>query len=268
MKHEILTVTPHLPEPCHNITPLLTTINRMAISRTAQLATFLALASSVGAFAPSHHSAHRRNTQTQVSASNQNDDGWKKVAGGAASFMAGMGFLAQVAFADPNTIASIDESQMVSPMSSSNVLLSAGAPNFGGGGSFETLDFSLPSYEQATSGADLSKPKTEVSDFSGSKSSSDDDAAAKEAAKKQAEEEKKQAAEEARAAKEAKAKADAEAKAEKEAKAKADEEAKAEKEAAKEARKVRRTTRIYILACVTSNFDTYLLLFLLLCTSI
>jgi len=217
----------------------------MAISRTAQLATFLALASSVGAFAPSHHSAHRRNTQTQVSASNQNDDGWKKVAGGAASFMAGMGFLAQVAFADPNTIASIDESQMVSPMSSSNVLLSAGAPNFGGGGSFETLDFSLPSYEQATSGADLAKPKTEVSDFS--KSSSDDDAAAKEAAKKQAEEEKKQAAEEARAAKEAKAKADAEAKAEKEAKAKADEEAKAEKEAAKEARKVRRTTRTYIL---------------------
>jgi len=230
-------------------------------SRTAQLATFLALASSVGAFAPSHHSAHRRNTQTQVSASNQNDDGWKKVAGGAASFMAGMGFLAQVAFADPNTIASIDESQMVSPMSSSNVLLSAGAPNFGGGGSFETLDFSLPSYEQATSGADLSKPKTEVSDFSGSKSSSDDDAAAKEAAKKQAEEEKKQAAEEARAAKEAKVKADADAKAEKEAKAKADEEAKAEKEAAKEARKVRRTTRIYILACVTSNFDTYFFFF-------
>lgn len=213
----------------------------MAISRTAQLATFLALASSVGAFAPSHHSAHRRNTQTQVSASNQNDDGWKKVTGGAASFMAGMGLLTQVAFADPNTIAPIDEAQMVSHVSSSNVLLSAGAPTFGGGGSFETLDFSLPNYDQATSGADLASPKTEVSDLFGSKSSSDDDdAATKEAAKKKAEEEKKQAAEEARAAKEAKAKADAEAKAEKEAKAKADEEAKAAKEADKEARKVRR----------------------------
>jgi hypothetical protein len=216
----------------------------MALSRTAQLATFLALASSVGAFAPPHYSAHRRNTATQVSASNQDDDGWKKVAGSAASFVAGMGFLAQVAFADPNSIAPIDEVQMVSHVSSSNVLLSAGAPSFGGGGSFETLDFSLPSYEQATSGADLSSPKMEVSDLFGSKSSSDDDAAAKEAAKKQAEAEKKQAAEEARAAKEAekeaKAKADAEAKAEKEAKAKADEEAKAAKEAEKEARKVRR----------------------------
>ncbi len=212
----------------------------MTISRTAQLATFLALASSVCAFAPSQHSFHARNTQTQLSASNQNDDGWKKVAGGAASFMAGMGLLTQVAFADSNAIAPIGEAQMVSHVSSSNVLLSAGAPSFGGGGSFDTLDFSLPSYEQATSGADLASPKTEVSDLFGSKSSSDDDAAAKEAAKKKAEEEKKQAAEEARAAKEAKAKADAEAKAEKEAKAKADEEAKAAKEAEKEARKVKK----------------------------
>ena len=221
----------------------------MTTSRTAQLATLLALASSVGAFAPSPHSVYRRNTQTQVSASNQNDDGWKKVAGGAASFMAGMGFLAQVAFADPNAIAPIDEAQMVSRVSSSNVLLSAGAPSFGGGGSFETLDFSLPNYDQATSGADLTSPKTDMSDLFGSKSSSDDDAAAKEAAKKKAEAEKKQAAEEARAAKEAKAKADAEAKAEKEAKAKADEEAKAAKEAEKEARRVRRYRIFASFAC-------------------
>lgn len=220
----------------------------MNTSRTAQLATILALASSVGAFAPSQNSVYRRSTQTQVSASNQNDDGWKKVAGGAASFMAGMGFLAQVAFADPNTIAPIDEAQMGS-VTSSNVLLSAGAPSFGGGGSFETLDFSLPSYDQATSGADLSSPKTEISDLFGSKSSSDDDAAAKEAAKKKAEAEKKAAAEEARAAKEAKAKADAEAKAEKEAKAKADAEAKAAKEAEKEARRVRRYRTFASLAC-------------------
>ena len=231
----------------------------MAFSRTAQLATFFALASSVCAFAPPPYSAHRRNTATQVAASNQDDDGWKKVAGSAASFVAGMGFLAQVAFADPNSIASIDEAQMVSQVSSSNVLLSVGAPNFGGGGSFDTLDFSLPSYEKATSGADLSKPKTEASDLLGSKSSSDgdDDAAAKEAAKKQVEAEKKQAAEEARAAKEAKVKADAEAKADKEAKDKADDEAKATKAAEKEARLVRRTSTYS--ACVV--FVCLLLIF-------
>lgn len=218
----------------------------MAYSRTAQLATFLALTSSCAfAFAPSHYSAHRRNTATELSASN-NQDEWKKVAGGAASFVTGLGFLAQVAFADPNSIATVDQTQMAS-VSSSNVLLSGGAPSFGGGGSFETLDFSLPSYDQATSSSTLSSPKKDVSDLFGSKSSSDDDvadAAAKEAAKKQAEAEKKQAAEEARAAKEAekeaKAKAEADAKAEKEAKAKADEDAKAAKEAEKEARKVRR----------------------------
>ena len=48
-----------------------------------------------------------------------------------------------------------------SSTSSSNIVLSAGAPSFGGGGSFETLDFSLPSYDQAVSGSqgsDLNKP--------------------------------------------------------------------------------------------------------------
>jgi len=35
--------------------------------------------------------------------------------------------------------------------------LSVGAPAFGGGDSFETLDFSLPSYDQATSGGDVKK---------------------------------------------------------------------------------------------------------------
>ena len=43
----------------------------------------------------------------------------------------------------------------VTQTQSSSVLLSAGAPSFGGGGSFETLDFSLPSYDQATSGGDV-----------------------------------------------------------------------------------------------------------------
>ncbi len=61
------------------------------------------------------------------------------MAGGAASFVTGLGFLTQVAFADPNSIATVDQTQMAS-VSSSNVLLSGGAPSFGGGGSFETLD--------------------------------------------------------------------------------------------------------------------------------
>ena len=114
----------------------------MAFSRTAQLATFLALASSVCAFAPSHISAYRRNTATKVSASNQDDDGWKKMAGSAVSFVAGIGFLAQVAFADSNSIAPLDEARTVSHASSSNVLLSAGAPTFGGGG--KIISLSLP----------------------------------------------------------------------------------------------------------------------------
>ena len=79
---------------------------------------------------------------------------------------------------------------------SSNVLLSAGAPSFGGGGSFETLDFSLPSYSEAIGGSVGSAPKKDVSDlFQGltGSSGSDEDAdakAAKEEAKRIAAEEK------------------------------------------------------------------------------
>ncbi len=111
---------------------------------------------------------------------------------------------------------------------SSSIVLSIGAPSFGSGGSFETLDFSLPNYDQATSGGDITK--------SASVPKSDDgDAAAKAALKEEA----RRAAEEERAATK---KADAEAKA---AQKKADEAAAAEaaekaaaKEAAKEERKV------------------------------
>lgn len=63
---------------------------------------------------------------------------------------------------------------------SSSLILSAGAPTFGGGTSFETLDFSLPSYDQAVSG-DVAKPTAKDT-------SKDDDAAAK-AAEKAAKEE-------------------------------------------------------------------------------
>lgn len=67
-------------------------------------------------------------------------------------------------------------------LDSSSLLLSAGAPTFGGGASFETLDFSLPSYDQAVTGdVAPSKPAT--------KDTSNDDAAAAKAAEKAAKEE-------------------------------------------------------------------------------
>ena len=47
---------------------------------------------------------------------------------------------------------------------SSSVILSIGAPSFGGGGSFDTLDFSLPSYDDATSGGgDIAKSSSSSS---------------------------------------------------------------------------------------------------------
>jgi hypothetical protein len=63
---------------------------------------------------------------------------------------------------------------------SSSLILSVGAPSFGGGQSFETLDFSLPSYDQAVSGGDVVKPAA--------KETPKDDGAAK-AAEKAAKEE-------------------------------------------------------------------------------
>lgn len=36
-------------------------------------------------------------------------DGWRKVSGGAAAFLTGMGIMTQVALADPSTFAPIDE---------------------------------------------------------------------------------------------------------------------------------------------------------------
>ena len=111
------------------------------------------------------------------------------------------------------------------------MLLSAGAPTFGGGGSFETLDFSLPSYDQATSGASGAEL---------TKSSDDSDAAANAARRAEEKEAQKQADAEAKAAaKEAKEAAAAEKAAAKEAAAK---EA-ADKAAAKEAKEKAKAER-------------------------
>lgn len=116
-------------------------------------------------------------------------------------------------------------SQLQSSTMSSNVILSAGAPTFGGGGSFETLDFSLPSYDQATSGGDITKSAP-------APAPSSDDAAAKAAAKEEA---RRAAAEE----KEAKKQAEAEAKAVEKAKEEEKVAKKAAAEKAKEERKVK-----------------------------
>lgn len=125
---------------------------------------------------------------------------------------------------------------------SSSIVLSLGAPSFGGGASFETLDFSLPSYDQATSGGDITK-----SSSSTSPKTDDGDAAAKAAAKEEA----RRAAEEERAAAK---KAEAEAKvAQKKAEEAAAAEA-AEKAAAKEAAKEERKVCGYLFSLQNSRF--------------
>ena len=142
---------------------------------------------------------------------------------------------------------------------STNIVLSAGAPSFGGGGSFETLDFSLPSYDQATSGGDITKPSSSPAP---APSSFDEDAAAKAAAKEEA----KRAAEEEKAAKK-QAEADAkEAKkqAEAEAKAAAEKEAaekQAKKEAAEKAKEERKVIYyLFILMwCIYIDMNQYLI---------
>ena len=82
----------------------------------SKLSIFLALSAAspscdAFAFTPSNRLQHQK--VVQLSASNQDDindvdNVLRKVAGGAAAFMTGMGIMAQVALADPSTIAPID----------------------------------------------------------------------------------------------------------------------------------------------------------------
>jgi len=240
---------------------------KMTSARATSLAAFLAIIASASlsdAFAPSPLS---RTVPRQVQLSAQNSDnvdaiadGLRKASGGAAAFLTGLGFMAQVAFADQNAIASFDspnvQPEEVSSTVSSDILLSAGAPSFGGG-SFETMDFSMPSYGDAVGGAKEADaaPKKDLSNvfanpFGGSSDSEESSAAvegkaaAKEdaaAAKADAAAAKADAAADAAAAKaETKAaKEDAKRAAaeEKAAKEQADTDAKAAKDAAKEERK-------------------------------
>ena len=57
---------------------------------------------------------------SRLSASNQDEtevvvvvDGWRKMTGGAAAFLTGMGIMAQVAVADPSGVASIDTGELL-----------------------------------------------------------------------------------------------------------------------------------------------------------
>jgi len=240
----------------------------MANNRASKLATFLTITAAsplceAFAFNPTGTQQLQR---VQLSAKSDDvehglADGWRKFSGGAAAFVTGLGIMTQVAFADPGAVSETDGALPArqSSIISTNVVISAGAPTFGGGGSFETLDFSLPSYNEAVgsdSSSSSSAPKKDVSDlfksFGGGDNEEVADAnAAKEKAAAEEKAAKEKAAADAKAAKEEARRAAAEEKAakeeakraeaaEKEAKKEAEAEAKAAKEAEKEARKVNR----------------------------
>lgn len=67
-------------------------------------------------------------------------------------------------------------------LSSSSSLLSVGAPSFGGGGSFETMDFSMPSYDGSISSS-KSAPPSFTATFSDSTETASTPAVDKEAEK-------------------------------------------------------------------------------------
>jgi hypothetical protein len=83
------------------------------------LAAFLVLtAAACDAFTPSSIRPRLQPIRPSLSslsaASNLDEtDGWRKMTGGAAAFLTGMGIMAQVAFADPSGVASIDTSEFV-----------------------------------------------------------------------------------------------------------------------------------------------------------
>jgi hypothetical protein len=76
--------------------------------RTAKLAAFLTLLTASDAFAPTTNVQRQRNHVALSATRNDHPDYWKKMTGGAAAFVTGLGFMAQVAFADPASIASLD----------------------------------------------------------------------------------------------------------------------------------------------------------------
>jgi len=74
----------------------------------------------------------------------------------------------------------VDQQQTFNSITSSSIISSAGAPAFSAGASFDTLDFSLPSYNEATKSDTLDVKSAAKEE----KSSSAADEAAERAAKK------------------------------------------------------------------------------------
>mmetsp|Transcript_16602 Transcript_16602/g.24634 ORF Transcript_16602/g.24634 Transcript_16602/m.24634 type:complete len:422 (+) Transcript_16602:54-1319(+) len=140
--------------------------------RSMALAAFLLVAASfnVDAFTPSslHQSQthHATTTSLAMMKDGENKNSNNNVLNGAVAFLSGLTVAAGVAFADPSvdmarpaffdSATTTTSQRQSSSLSSSDVLLSIGAPRFGGGDSFETLDFSLPSYGEATKSDTLS----------------------------------------------------------------------------------------------------------------
>lgn len=201
---------------------------------------------------------------TQLSAEKANQDvakNGRNIVGGAAAFFSGLAVAGQVAFADPGMIIDYqsitDNSNNIvvekQAYGSSSTLL-AGAPSFGGGSSFDTLDFSLPSYSEANGGtAEKSEAPKSAPGFSagfpelklpGSGDSESSAPAVDEAEKKAADEASKKAAEEDKAAAKKAAEEDkaAKAKAKEDARIAKEKEA-AEKEAAAEKKKAELAVR-------------------------
>lgn len=236
----------------------------------------------------SQQRTHKLSSTVPLKASSSDDNNIvltpQKLMGGVTTFMAGIGFAAQVAFADPSMITGeislscflqsilcsryflrfntihinrriftndtrfqslfftfqyLDFAPVTeSSTQSSTTLISAGAPSFGGGASFETLDFSLPSYTERNGGdsSDSAPAKQAPPAFSNPFKSDDPAPAAKEEeTKKDTSAEDKAAAEQAK--KEAAEKKAAEKEAAEQAKKEAAEKKAAEKAAAEQAKK-------------------------------
>mmetsp|Transcript_10403 Transcript_10403/g.15423 ORF Transcript_10403/g.15423 Transcript_10403/m.15423 type:complete len:522 (+) Transcript_10403:54-1619(+) len=150
--------------------------------RSMALAAFLLVAASfnVDAFTPSslHQSQthHATTTSLAMMKDGENKNSNNNVLNGAVAFLSGLTVAAGVAFADPSvdmarpaffdSATTTTSQRQSSSLSSSDVLLSIGAPRFGGGDSFETLDFSLPSYGEATKSDTLSPSSSSSSSLS------------------------------------------------------------------------------------------------------
>ena len=91
--------------------PSTTITMTLSSSRTIKLAAILTVLSSSDAFAPSQLGRVSRSDTVAVSAKIDENEGWKTMTGGAASFLTGLGFMAQVAFADSASIASLDRGE-------------------------------------------------------------------------------------------------------------------------------------------------------------